>query len=320
MERTEELTAATAPRAIQQGSYIDWPAILAGAAVAVGVAIVFAEFGAALGLSAVSPEKGQGSGVLGLVFVGLWLAVTSVAAYGAGGYVSGRMRRRMDNATADEVSARDSMHGLVVWALGALVGAWLVATILGTVTAAAGSVVQGAGNAVGGIARATAGVAGAAANSDHGTIAGLNANPVDLINQRLLRGSGVQLDQNATLPKDTMAIFADVARTGTMSDADATYLANALSQNSNLTPDQAKARVDDATKQVLALRDAAQARADKLAQQARDAANAARKAAVASGFALAASLLIAAAAAVWGANTGGRHRDEGRLWAGFRGY
>ena len=53
-------------------------------------------------------------------------------------------------------------------------------------------------------------------------------------------------------------------------------------------------------------------------QAARDAADAARKAAILSGFALAAGLLIAAAAAVWAAAIGGRHRDEGRLFGGFR--
>ena len=41
-----------------------------------------------------------------------------VASYLAGGYIAGRMRRRVESATDDEVTARDGINGLVVGASG----------------------------------------------------------------------------------------------------------------------------------------------------------------------------------------------------------
>jgi len=122
-ERTETLTRASAPVAVHDGSYVDWPAILAGAVVAGGIAFVFTTFGAALGLSLISPYEGDGSAVAAMLAVGSWMLWTTASSFMAGGYVAGRMRRRIDAANDDEVAIRDGIHGLAVWGVALLFGA-----------------------------------------------------------------------------------------------------------------------------------------------------------------------------------------------------
>tara|TARA_R110002124_G_scaffold233235_6_gene398392 strand:+ start:47295 stop:48005 length:711 start_codon:yes stop_codon:yes gene_type:complete len=125
-ERTETMTQASAPRFAHDGSYVDWASILAGAAVATGIAFVFTTFGAAIGLSLISPYTGEGSAMAALIATASWLLWTTISSFMAGGYIAGRMRRRMDNASADEVSVRDGIHGLTTWGVAILLGAFLV--------------------------------------------------------------------------------------------------------------------------------------------------------------------------------------------------
>jgi hypothetical protein len=92
--------------------------------------------------------------------------------------------------------------------------------------------------------------------------------------------------------------------TGTVSDEDKAYLAQLVATNTGLPEDQAKARVD----QVMTAVETAK-------QKALDAAETARKTAVIAAFLTAASLLVSAVGAYWAAMKGGRHRDEGTVFA-----
>jgi hypothetical protein len=240
------MTAASAPRHAHDGSYVDWPAILAGAVVAVGVGLLFAGFAAALGLSTVSAEEGEGSGAFGLILTALWLLASTIAAYAAGGYIAGRMRRRVDGASADEVSARDSIHGIVVWAIGLLVGGWIAVGAVGTAAIAVGGVAQSAATAVSGLAQGAGAMADVAARAAGDTGALRNADPLDIVNNRLLRGTGIDVQPNPELASGTASVMAEVARTGEIAEDDRAYLAQLLGQNSNLSPDQANERVDQA--------------------------------------------------------------------------
>lgn len=110
--------------------YVDWGAIAGGAFVAVAISSVFLAFGSALGLSLASFQSGSATSVTGLVIVaGLWLLWVQVSSFAGGGYLAGRMRRRIGDAPPHEVEMRDGAHGLLVWAvgvsLGAVVAAWL---------------------------------------------------------------------------------------------------------------------------------------------------------------------------------------------------
>lgn len=312
-------------------SYVDWAAIIAGAVVAAAIGVVFAGFGAALGLSALSPQEGEGSGVLSLILTGIWALVTILASYGVGGYVAGRMRRRFEGATPDEVSARDAIHGMVVWGLGVLIGAWIAGSVIGSAAnavgnvvggaaQAVGSVVQGAGSAVGGAATAAADAATGGESGQGGLdLAGFD--PIEAINNRLLRpATGEAIDPNAEVSPVARDVIFGVARTGELSEDDRAILAEELARNSTLSEEEANARIDQAVEQVTALRDEAAQRVEQAEQAARDAADAARRAAVLTGFLIAAGFAIALGAAMYGAGLGGRHRDEGRLHYLFRSY
>lgn len=313
-------------------SYVDWAAIVAGAVVASAIGVVFAGFGAALGLSALSPQEGEGSGTLSLILTGLWALVTILVSYGTGGYIAGRMRRRVDSATPDEVSARDAIHGMVVWGLGVLIGAWIAGSVIGTATnavgnvvggaaSAVGSVVQGAGQAVGGAASAGVDAATDGTEGEGGLdLSGFD--PIEAINNRLLRGTGEQIDPDAASDIAPVArdVIFQVARTGELTEEDRQLLVEEIAANSTLSEQEINARIDQAVEQVTQIRDEAQQRLQQAEQAARDAADAARRAAVLTGFLVAAGFAIALAAAMYGAGLGGRHRDEGRLLHVFRSY
>jgi polyhydroxyalkanoate synthesis regulator phasin len=242
------------------------------------------------------------------------------------------MRRRVDNATPDEVSARDSIHGMVVWGLGVLIGAWIAGSVIGSAAnavgnvaggaaQAVGSVVQGAGSAVGGAASAAATAATGGEDGEGGLdLSGFN--PIEAINNRLLRGTGEQIapDAASRIAPVVQDVVVQVARTGELNDEDRQLLVEEISANSTFSEQEINARIDQAVNQVTQLRDEAQQRVDQAAQAARDAADAARKAAVLTGFLIAAGFAIALGAAMYGAGIGGRHRDEGRMLYLFRSY
>lgn len=350
MERTESMTAASAPRRETGGAYIDWAAVIGGAVVAAAIGGLFTAFGAALGLSTISAEPGEGSLNLWLVVTALWLVISLVASYLAGGYIAGRMRRRVDDSSADEVAARDGINGLVVWGLGMLVTGWMAAgaisggvSAVGTAATATGSVVggvvQGAGNAVGGAVQGVAQAVGAAVpdNADEGLM--------DYINSSLMRPEvgamrqGVQQADGTTSPgmpsmddaelaRQSGVVLGNVMRTGEISDEDRAFLIAAVAQRTGQTQAEVEARVDQAVNAVQDARGKAEAavaetkaEAERMVQEAEEAAIAAaetaRKSAILTAFLLTAAALVAGAAAVSGAVRGGRHRDEGRVWGGF---
>lgn len=321
MERTETLTAAAAPAQPVAGSYADWAAVLAGAAVAAAIAGLFMTFGAALGLSTISADPGEGSFNAWVIVTGLWLVVTLVASYLAGGYVAGRMRRRVDGAAAEEVAARDGINGLVVWALGMLVTAWMAAGALGTAATTAGNVAgaatQAAGAALGGAAQ---GLGNAMAGDGTDTAAGWIA---DTLRRPVLGTPPAGVPEaapaadTAELARQSAAILANTARTGEIADTDRAWLAAATARLTGLPPAEAEARVEQAVASAQEFRAGAQRMADEAEAAARDAAETARIGAILSAFILTAAALVAGAAAMAGAVRGGRHRDEGRLFGGF---
>lgn len=180
------------------GSYLDWAAILGGAAVALAISALATGFGTALGLTAVSAEPGEGSGWLALVITSGWIMVSMIAAYATGGYVAGRMRRPIERATSQEVQLRDGMNGLVVWAIGMLVGALLMAITAGM--AALGT----------------------------GALATASISAMDAPAAALVRMVGPSTGQSRD---DLVALFTEAVETGTLTDADRAYLTQAVTQS-----------------------------------------------------------------------------------------
>ena len=106
--------------------YVQWSPVVAGALAAAALAFVLHAFAGALGLalSSTAPTWRDAS-ILLWVLSGVYLVVVAVAAYSLGGYVAGRMRQGLSNASSDETEFRDGIHGLLVWALATLLTAVL---------------------------------------------------------------------------------------------------------------------------------------------------------------------------------------------------
>jgi hypothetical protein len=196
----------------------------------------------------------------------------------AGGYVAGRLRRRIGDATPHEVEIRDGLHGLAVWGIGTLIAALVTAVVV------TGS--------LGVVAAATAGSSPSATSSSNDRLAG----SVDL----LFRSDRPAPNTNPEVARaEMMRLLTAAATGGQITPEDRTYMARVVSERTGLAPPEAQRRVDD----VIAKTKAA---ADK-----------ARKSAIITAFLTAASLLISGVAAWWAATMGGRHRDEGTVFANY---
>lgn len=116
---------------------ISWPAVLAGAIVAVAVGAMLNLLGVALGASAFNPYEFDGGGRSGFTAAaGMWMAFANALALFVGGAVATRAAKYADHH-------KGALHGLAVWAL-----AFLLAI---TIASAAGA--GGAAALLGGDAR-----------------------------------------------------------------------------------------------------------------------------------------------------------------------
>ena len=263
----------------EKSSYVDWPAIIAGVVFASAISILFISFGSAIGLNMVGFHAREGApAVLIGVAAASWFLWVQISSFMAGGYLTGRLRRRNFDATEDESDVRDGAHGLLVWA-----GAMIVGAVL----------------AVSGV--------GAIANAATATVAASNAvedavDPNAYFVDTLFRANQ---PVDATLARDEAGrIFAQAALgDGSINADDRAYLANVVAANTGLTPEEAQSRVDQVAANVATAR-----------QQAVEAARIARNTAIIAAFLLAASSLVSAIGAYWAAQKGGNHRDENSVF------
>jgi hypothetical protein len=255
--------------------------------VASAISLVLVTFGSAIGLSLTSPFDNAGMSAVGLaIALGLWLVWVQVSSFMAGGYVTGRMRRRAYDATEHESDVRDGMHGLVMWGTGVLVGALFLAL-------SAGGAATTAATAAGGAAQAAV---EKMANVAQGT------NPLSQAVDTAFRTSRPEAANSADARNEAMAIMARGIANGDIPEADRTYLAQVIAARTDVPEDEAKTRVDTMV-----------TNAQQAAEEAKQKAQRAKHFAVIAAFLAAASLAISAAAAFWAAGMGGRHRDEGTV-------
>ncbi len=272
---SQETRAGATAIADNGGSYVDWTAIIAGGVFAAAISFVLAAFGGALGLSITSLRQGEGaSGMWLLIAAGIWFVWMSISSFAAGGYLAGRLHRPQPGATAEENETRDGAHGLVVWAVGALVGAVIAAATIGGATSTA--------------VEATSSVAGGVAESEINHLAGT-----------MFRTEASTLPIDPATRAEAAQLLTRSLTTGEMGEADRTYLARIVATSGGIDPATARTQVD-AT--ITAL-ETAQAEVVAAAEQA-------RVAGVITGFLVAATLLVGAAAAYAAAALGGQHRDE----------
>jgi hypothetical protein len=284
--------------------YLEWGAVIAGAIGAAAISFVLLTFGSALGLSAISPYPYRGlSAPTFLVVATLYVALVQVCSYAAGGYLAGRMRTPWADGAESERHFRDGAHGFVVWALGLVISAAVVAS--------------GVGGAAKTALEATAAVtAGAASGASAGASMPSPANPAQYATDFLFRpvanaapagGADAAQGENSVDPASVTRVFTRGLAGGSLSDEDRGYLGLVVARQTGLSQPDAEKRVDLAF-----------AEARKAEQKARDVANEARKKTALAGFLTAATFAIACAAACLAAGLGGRDRDERsvKYWLG----
>lgn len=262
-------------------SYINWPAIIAGAVLASAISLILLTFGSAVGLSMTSAQEGQSISMFWIAVVsGLWLLWVHIMASLAGGYLVGRMRPRIGDATEYESDVRDGSNGLVMWALATLIAA-----------AIAWSGVVGAATAVG---RA----AGEAANVTAQAVDAID--PTTILVDRTLRG---RPDAPALSQSDKDAVMRILVSAATSENGidptDRDYLIATVAERAGIPTEEAQARIDEVV-----------AQAQEIEAEARAAAEKARRASIVAAFLTAAALAVGAAAAYYAATLGGNHRDK----------
>jgi hypothetical protein len=286
MERTLEAHAESARvGSAHVGSAASWPAIIAGAFVAASASLVLFALGSGFGVSSISPWPGHGVTAKAFaVTTAIWLIVMQWVSSGLGGYITGRLRTRWIGTHTHEVFFRDTAHGLVMWAVATVMVAATLATSLF-------SAIGIGAHAVSGVA---SGVASAPANAF-----GVDRLSYDV--DKLFRGAGpVATGQASDDPRlEAAHIVANAWVSGTVPDADRSYLAELVATRTGVSSADARARVEDFVASALDAETKAKADAD-----------AARKTAAQAAMYTALSMLVGAFIASVSAALGGRLRDE----------
>jgi len=207
---------------ITRVSSIGWGAIWCGAVVAAAVSFVLVSFGSALGLAVASPSSTwRDTSALLSVLSGLWLLLTSLASFGLGGYLAGRLRWAHSDESADEADFRDGACGLAAWALAVIIGAML--------TFAAARALTGA--------PATASPPGSTATAE--PLLALELDQLFRTDRKLPDAGDAEIRAQAT-----RIITSGLGRKGMTAD-DRAYLVRMVEQRTGLAAPQAEARVTD---------------------------------------------------------------------------
>ncbi|HEX2116259.1 MAG TPA: hypothetical protein VHM01_17790 [Alphaproteobacteria bacterium] len=270
----------TAGAAAEQLASIQWRPVFAGAIAAAALAFVLHSFAAAIGLavSSTSPTWRDASFALWLLS-GFYLVLVAVASYGLGGYIAGRMRARLADATPAEIEARDGTHGLIVWGLATLATALLIAL---------------SAPAVSRLAAPSAGAAGPSASVGAENII---AYDLDRLFRAERRPAGA--DMAYARAEAGRILLTASGHDGVAAD-DRSYLVRLVGQMTGAAQPDAASRVD------------------AVIASARENIVRARRSTVVLAFMAGAAAMVGAAAAWFAACAGGRHRDDAAgpfLWS-----
>ena len=305
-------------------SGVSWGAILAGAFAAAALSFILVILGFGLGFSSVSPWSGAGlsAQTIGYSTIG-WITFTQIAASAIGGYLAGRLRVKWTNVHNDEVYFRDTAHGLLAWAVASLATAALLSSAIGGVLSSGAKVAGSAGAAV--VASTAAGGAAMTGDGTSGDIAsayfidtmfrqpvGAPADTSGAANTGTTGALAIPANDGRDSRDGTISpaqrgevtrIFANALRTGTLPDADKTYVAQVLAKRTGMSQAGAEKRVSD---NYAAYKKAV----DDAATKTKEAADTARKAAAYGSLWMFVALLCGAFIASFAATYGGRLRDR----------
>ena len=293
MEAPVSVVATAVPEE-SSATAVSWGPIIAGAVAAAAATLLLMLLGSGLGLTMVSPWSSESASLTTIaVSTAVWLVVVQWVSSGIAGYMAGRLRTKWVGVHTDEVFFRDTAHGFLAWALATLL-------LVGVLGSALSSAVGAGASAVTTVA--TGAATGAAANASAPGITDTTSYFVDA----LFRPATAAAPDGTNVPEAAATVDAQASRillasaaSGEMSAEDRTYLEQLVAARTGLPAAEAKARVDQVMQRV----DAAKA-------QAKEAADAARKASATLALAGALSLVIGAFIAAASAALGGRLRDD----------
>ena len=198
---------ATAGAIESSRSAVNWGPVVAGSFVAIATTLILLALGSGLGFAVASPWPGAGVTATSFVIgTGIWLIVTQWLSSFMGGYIAGRLRRRWTEVHTTEVFFRDTAHGLLAWALAAV----LVAVVALNATMAATSATN---------------TASASYAADF-----------------LLRSNRPSMDPSADNARAEIARI--LGHKPSVDDADKSYMIGEVSAQTGLSQDEARQRVD----------------------------------------------------------------------------
>jgi hypothetical protein len=204
-------------------SGVSWAAVIGGAFVSASLALILLSLGTGLGLSSVSPwsTTGTSGSTVGAAAIA-WLILTQIVAAAMGGYLAGRLRTKWAHVHNDEVYFRDTAHGFLVWAVGLVITASLLAS---AATSFAGKAERN----------------GSSSGAEQGIL-----NPNAYFVDQLLRSNGQTTDRNDLSTRaEVDRILVRALTLGAMPATDSTYLAQLVSARTGLSASDAEKRVSD---------------------------------------------------------------------------
>lgn len=226
-----------------------------------------------------------------------------------GGYLAGRLRSAWTGVAGDEVFFRDSAHGFLAWALATLLTAGLLSSAISNVV---GGGLKAGGAVASGAVAAAAGGATAAASADDSSGSGYAGYYIDSLFRKATADSDISVTSTERPSPEALAevtrIFTNAIAEGALPESDANYLGQQIAQRTNLTTSEATKRVNETFAEL-------KARLEKLENDAREAADTARKASAATALWLFISLLIGAFIAAYTATRAGTGRVTVRTQA-----
>jgi hypothetical protein len=280
----------------ETASGVSWAAVIAGAFVASAFSLALIALGAGIGLVSVSPWSSNNPSVATFgVLAAAWFIAVQLFASGIGGYIAGRLRTGWARVHTDEVFFRDTAHGLLVWAVGAVISAALIAS-------AASSAVSEAARLVSSATEATGAATGQAASQVVSTI----GDPTSYFSDMLLRSDHPAQGEGGSASAEAARIMSRAVYSGDLHAADKTYLAQLVASRTGMSQPDAEKRVGDVF-------DKAKSAKEQAAQKTKEAADAARRTGVYVALWAFISLLVGALSASYMATVGGRQRDEAPL-------
>lgn len=311
-------------------SGVSWPAIFAGAAVAIAASLILLALGGGLEFASLSPWPGRGASATAFtVYTAIWLIVVQWVSAALGGYIAGRLRTRWVGTHTHEVFFRDTAHGLITWSVATLFAAGVLASsasgLLGGGLRALGG--AGAASAAAHLGAAGAGAGGAehpgAGGEEHGMppdampsggMPMLPPGPGGAMTydiDKLFRPAAGEASGNPTPAAgeagdsggdariEAMYIGLHAIATRNFPEPDRAYLAQLIQMRAGVPTQEAQRRVEEFVSET-----------NKAETKMRAAADSARKGAAEASIYTALSMLIGAFIASVSAALGGRLRDE----------